>query len=108
MDVSLATGHVRRFQVSILHDYPAMQSSSMWAGPILAGRRLVFVTGPKNGGTNRVYALSGGLTGSARSLGEGDQLWTYATGDPDLSSPAVTNGVVYIGSGDDNVYAFSL
>ena len=31
--------------------------------------------------------------------------WIYATGDRVWSSPAVANGVVYVGSFDDNVYA---
>jgi outer membrane protein assembly factor BamB len=32
-------------------------------------------------------------------------LWNYTTGFSVGSSPAVVNGVVYIGSGDGNVYA---
>ena len=36
-------------------------------------------------------------------------LWTAATGeDIDFSSPAVANGVVYVGSDDDNLYAFDV
>jgi outer membrane protein assembly factor BamB len=38
----------------------------------------------------------------------GAKLWSYATGNGVGASPAVVNGVVYIGSGDGNVYAFSL
>ena len=34
-------------------------------------------------------------------------LWSYATGGMCDSSPAVANGVVYVGSGDDNVYALN-
>lgn len=34
--------------------------------------------------------------------------WSYTTGSAIFSSPAVANGVVYIGSTDDNVYAFHL
>jgi outer membrane protein assembly factor BamB len=33
-------------------------------------------------------------------------LWSFPTGNAVDSSPAVANGVVYIGSGDNNVYAF--
>src|SRR5439155_14154109 len=33
-------------------------------------------------------------------------LWTGATGDFIISSPAVAGGVVYVGSRDDNLYAF--
>jgi len=35
----------------------------------------------------------------------GHKLWSYTTGDYVYSSPAVTNDVVYIGSGDSSVYA---
>lgn len=34
--------------------------------------------------------------------------WSYPAGDSIVSSPAVANGVVYIGSEDYNVYAFHL
>ena len=34
-------------------------------------------------------------------------LWTAATGGNSYSSPAVANGVVYFGSGDGKLYAFS-
>ena len=34
-------------------------------------------------------------------------LWNYTTGDYVFSSPAVVNGVLYIGSNDDNVYALN-
>jgi outer membrane protein assembly factor BamB len=32
-------------------------------------------------------------------------LWSYETGNPVESSPAVANGVVYVGSDDHNIYA---
>ena len=35
----------------------------------------------------------------------GNILWTAATGGANTSSPAVVNGVVYIGSADHNLYA---
>jgi outer membrane protein assembly factor BamB len=35
-------------------------------------------------------------------------LWTTSTGGPLLSSPAVANGMVYIGSGDHNLYGYGL
>ena len=34
--------------------------------------------------------------------------WSYTTGGPVGSSPAVANGVVYVGSADNKVYAFGL
>ncbi|HEY8673711.1 MAG TPA: PQQ-binding-like beta-propeller repeat protein [Candidatus Dormibacteraeota bacterium] len=35
-------------------------------------------------------------------------MWTGTTGGPVDSSPAVANGVVYVGSGDGKLYAYSL
>ena len=37
----------------------------------------------------------------------GAELWNYTTGGSVDSSPAVVNGVVYIGSDDGNVYALN-
>jgi outer membrane protein assembly factor BamB len=37
----------------------------------------------------------------------GQLLWNYTTGGPVSSSPAVVNGVVYVGSLDNNVYALN-
>jgi eukaryotic-like serine/threonine-protein kinase len=34
-------------------------------------------------------------------------MWSYATGSYVQSSPAVANGVVYVGSSDHNVYALN-
>jgi outer membrane protein assembly factor BamB len=38
----------------------------------------------------------------------GAQLWTFTTGNVVGSSPAVANGVVYVGSQDGKLYAFDL
>ena len=35
----------------------------------------------------------------------GKEKWRFKTGDNVLSSPAVSNGVVYVGSEDNNLYA---
>jgi outer membrane protein assembly factor BamB len=35
-------------------------------------------------------------------------LWSYATGGAIRSSPAVANGMVYVGSEDGRLYAFGL
>jgi len=45
---------------------------------------------------------------NAKNVGELGLKWSYATGDFVRSSPAVANGVVYVGSDDGNVYAFGL
>ena len=37
----------------------------------------------------------------------GAKIWNYTTGGPVDSSPAVVDGVVYIGSDDGNVYALN-
>jgi outer membrane protein assembly factor BamB len=34
--------------------------------------------------------------------------WSFKTGGEVQSSPAVANGMVYVGSGEGNVYAFGL
>jgi outer membrane protein assembly factor BamB len=38
----------------------------------------------------------------------GAKLWSYTTGNYVQSSPAVINGMVYVGSFDGNVYPFGL
>ena len=43
----------------------------------------------------------------ALNASTGAKLWSYNTGAPYVSSPAVANGVVYIGAGDGNVYALN-
>jgi len=48
--------------------------------------------------TSLVYALNATT---------GKLLWTYDTGNSGLTSPAVANGLVYIGLGDGNVYALN-
>ena len=47
-------------------------------------------------GDNKVYALD---------ASNGKFLWSYTTGGEVASSPAVADGVVYVGSYDGNVYA---
>ena len=44
----------------------------------------------------------------ALNAATGARLWSYTTGNSVYSSPAVANGVVYVGSYDGNVYAFDL
>ncbi len=49
------------------------------------------------GRRGHVYALD---------ASSGEEIWNYQTGGAVYSSPAVVNGVMYIGSMDSNVYAF--
>lgn len=38
----------------------------------------------------------------------GQQIWNYTTGDEITSSPAIADGVLFIGSFDNNVYALNI
>lgn len=38
----------------------------------------------------------------------GSELWSCATGDVIMGEPAVVGGTLYVGSFDDNLYAFGL
>jgi outer membrane protein assembly factor BamB len=44
---------------------------------------------------------------SANSVSALDTLWVSLTGGSVESSPAIANGIVYVGSGDDKLYAFT-
>src|ERR1700730_10595909 len=44
---------------------------------------------------------------NAHNVGNLGLKWSYTTGDTVTSSPAVANGVVYVGSWDNNVYAMN-
>ena len=41
------------------------------------------------------------------NMSNGQLTWSFTTGSVVLSSPAVANGVVYVGSEDSNVYALN-
>ena len=74
-----------------------------------------------NGVLNRSYVTNGILTSSATInevvyIGSGDnvyafnantgtKIWNYTAGNFVWSSPAIANGIVYVGSADCNVYA---
>ena len=49
-----------------------------------------------------------GLRGTVYALNkaDGNEIWSYPTGGAMYSSPAMANGVLYIGSMDSHVYAF--
>jgi len=44
----------------------------------------------------------------ALNASTGSLLWKYTTNSDVPSSPAVANGMVYVGSDDGNLYAFGL
>jgi outer membrane protein assembly factor BamB len=50
-------------------------------------------------GDGKIYAIK------AAGPNPGYVLWSYATGGSIYASPAVADGVVYVGSSDDNLYA---
>jgi PGF-CTERM protein len=56
-----------------------------------------------------VAVLFAGLVSvvAGSNMPNGKLMWNYTTGDAVTSSPAVVNGVVYVGSGDGNVYALN-
>ncbi len=43
----------------------------------------------------------------ALNASTGDLIWKYTTGNDVITSPAVANGVVYVGSEDNHVYALN-
>jgi outer membrane protein assembly factor BamB len=45
---------------------------------------------------------------NVHNVGNLHKKWSYKTGSTVPSSPAVANGVVYVGSYDHNIYAFGL
>jgi eukaryotic-like serine/threonine-protein kinase len=55
-----------------------------------------------------VYVGSGDNSLYAVDARTGNKLWSFATGAAIISSPAVANGVVYVGSYDGKLYAFHL
>ncbi len=56
---------------------------------------------------NGVVYVGSGDNIYALNATTGTLLWSYTTGDWVFSSPAVANGVVYVGSRDGNVYALN-
>jgi outer membrane protein assembly factor BamB len=40
------------------------------------------------------------------NLANGQELWSYSIGSPIISSPIVSDGMVFVGANDGNVYAF--
>jgi outer membrane protein assembly factor BamB len=78
---------------------------SIYSSPAVANG-VVYVGSFDDG---KLYAFSAaGVTGCSGSPKTCNPLWTGATGGYiDTSSPAVANGVVYVGSNDGKLYAFS-
>ncbi len=75
--------------------FPALLAPALLVSPLAA--QSMFRGGPTHSG---VYPAAPGEYGGIR--------WQFATGGPVRSSPTVSEGVVYIGSGDGNVYALDV
>jgi outer membrane protein assembly factor BamB len=67
-----------------------------YPSPLAVVNGVVYFGSPE--GNGNLYAVNA-ITGA--------KLWSYAIGTPVVSSPAVANGVVYVGSWDHNVYALN-
>jgi outer membrane protein assembly factor BamB len=93
-NIPFAYGYVLAFNAStggLLWYYTNRVSWYTFYSPSVAGG-VVFM-----GGYNKFFALNAST---------GALVWSYATGGAVESSPAVADGVVYVGSEDGNVYAF--
>jgi outer membrane protein assembly factor BamB len=86
-------------------------------GPVDSSPAVAFADGTVYVGSDdgKLYAFdAAGATNCAGTPKTCDPLWTAATGGPVNSSPAIANptsavpgGIVYVGSEDDELYAFS-
>ncbi len=66
-----------------------------------------FVTGTAVAGRTVYVGSNDGHLHAINSI-TGKNRWGFATSDSIDGSPTVANGVVYVGSFDDNLYAFAL
>ena len=68
---------------------------------------------PQSGGTRRQFLRQSGSVlcalavapGRGSAQGADRRRWSYDTGQPVFSSPTVVDGIVYVGSQSDRVYA---
>jgi outer membrane protein assembly factor BamB len=71
-------------------------------------RRRTKVTGGFTGSCSGVDHIGSDYNVYALNAKIGAKLWRYLTGGAVISSPAVANGMLYLGSHDATVYAFGL
>jgi outer membrane protein assembly factor BamB len=76
-----------------------------FSSPVVAGDRLVVGEGLHTTRDARVFCLD--LAASDKS-GKGVKLWEYRTASHVESTPAIVDGKVYVGAGDDGFYCFDL
>lgn len=95
--VATSAGDVYALDAANGHDLWSVAAGAGIASPMAVANGVVYID--TSGPDGAVDALSAAT---------GQQLWTFTTGDGSgLASPIVANGVVYVGSTDDNVYALS-
>ena len=82
-----------------VHALNASTGAKLWS--YTTGGHCVFLA--RGGQWGGLYRLRGQQRLCAECL-TGAKLWSYTTGSEVYSSPAVANGVVYVGSFDGNVY----
>jgi outer membrane protein assembly factor BamB len=83
-------------------------AGSMYSSPAVADGVVYVGGGPGGSGYDsggKLYAFSAGC---GSNEGTCTALWTGATGGGVYSSPAVSDGVVYVSSTDDKLYAFAV
>jgi outer membrane protein assembly factor BamB len=83
--------------------FTAATGGDIWSSPAVA-QGVVYVGSADH--TLYAFDADGVTSCSAASVSNCAPLWTAATGDVVRSSPAVVNGVVYVGSNDAKLYAF--
>ena len=81
---------------------------AVWDTPESGQEIGITTTGRKSGRPHRrevrFYNLDGRLY--ILDLAEGLEQWTFDIGKAIVSSPAVVDGTIYVGAGDDRLYAF--
>lgn len=73
-----------------------------FSSPVVVGRRLLTGEGLHHTPDAAIWCLD------LRSGREGDVLWRFSTRSHVECTPAVSHGTVFVGAGDDGVYALSL
>jgi outer membrane protein assembly factor BamB len=81
---------------SLLWDYDSGSGDDGFSPSSVSVADGVVYAGFQNGNICALHAGHGGL------------LWQYTTGNAVSSTPAIVNGTVYVGSWDNNAYAFGL
>ena len=88
--------------------YPgAVRAINPTTGAVVWARGLASPVIPALAYDNGMVLVGSGSRLEILDAGNGNRRFSYATGAVIYSPPSISNGVVYIGSGDGNVYAFA-